>query len=398
MKQGWEIKKLGDVLTIERGGSPRPIDKYITTDSDGFNWIKISDATVSTKYIYATKEKISKKGLYKTRLVTEGDFILSNSMSFGRPYIMKTTGCIHDGWLVLRQDKEVKFNTEFLYYLLSSPYVFQQFNYLASGSTVRNLNIALVSSVLVPIPPLPEQEKIVSILDKAFFAIEQAKQNAEKNLKNAKELFDSYLNSIFTNKGDDWEEKSLKEIAEYFNGLTYSPKDVSDSGILVLRSSNIQNDELDFTDNVYVNLTVKDKIKVKENDILMCSRNGSKRLVGKAAKIQGLEVEMTFGTFMMIIRSDSHEMLSWFLKSVNFKEQISQGENTMINQITRYMLDEVVVSMPKNKDMQIKLSHHLKSLQKYIKNLENIYQQKITELESFKKSILQKAFNGELNI
>jgi type I restriction enzyme S subunit len=141
MKQDWEFKKLGEILSIQRGGSPRPINKYITNSPDGINWIKISDATASDKYIFETKEKITKDGLHKTRVVNNGDFILSNSMSFGRPYIMRTTGCIHDGWLVLKQESHQIFETEFLYYLLSSPIVFNQFDSLAAGSTVRNLNI-----------------------------------------------------------------------------------------------------------------------------------------------------------------------------------------------------------------------------------------------------------------
>ena len=95
LPEGWEVKKLGDVLSIERGGSPRPISKYLTNAEDGINWIKIADATASDKYIYETKQKITKEGLQKTRMVNKGDFILSNSMSFGRPYIMKTKGCIH---------------------------------------------------------------------------------------------------------------------------------------------------------------------------------------------------------------------------------------------------------------------------------------------------------------
>src|SRR5699024_7808757 len=94
--EGWEEKELGELLNIERGGSPRPISKYLTDDENGINWIKISDATNSTRYIYETKQKIREEGLAKTKLVEEGDFILSNSMSFGRPYIMKTTGAIHD--------------------------------------------------------------------------------------------------------------------------------------------------------------------------------------------------------------------------------------------------------------------------------------------------------------
>ncbi len=101
MKNGWQIFLLNDLCDIARGGSPRPIKKYLTNDASGVNWIKISDASASKKYIYNTAEKISLDGVKFSRIVNEGDFLLSNSMSFGRPYIMKTQGCIHDGWLVL---------------------------------------------------------------------------------------------------------------------------------------------------------------------------------------------------------------------------------------------------------------------------------------------------------
>jgi len=240
MKEGWELKKMGEVLSIERGGSPRPIQKYITNSPNGINWIKISDATASEKYIYETKEKITRDGLHKTRVVNEGDFILSNSMSFGRPYIMKTTGCIHDGWLVLKQNGEKIFETEFLYYLLSSPFVFQQFNLKAAGSTVRNLNISLVSSVNVPIPPLPEQQRIVSILDEAFAAIAKAKANAEQNLKNAKELFESYLQGVFENPKDNWEKRTLKELTSHLgDGLHGTPKYTSEGDYYFINGNNL---------------------------------------------------------------------------------------------------------------------------------------------------------------
>ena len=143
-----------------------------------------------------------------------------------------------------------------------------------------------------------------------------------------------------------WELKKLGEVAEYFNGLTYSPKDVSHKGTVVLRSSNIQNDELDFSDIVRVSVNIKEKLFVKDGDILMCSRNGSQRLVGKTAPILNLKEPMTFGTFMMIVRSEFSPYLLWFFKTDEFKKQISGGENTMINQVTRYMLDEIEVPLP----------------------------------------------------
>lgn len=151
---------------------------------------------------------------------------------------------------------------------------------------------------------------------------------------------------------EGWEIKKLGEVAEYFNGLTYSPKDVSDKGTIVLRSSNIQNDELEFSDIVRVSKNIKEKLYVKEGDILMCSRNGSKRLVGKTAPIFNLNEPMTFGTFMMIIRSELGPYLLWFFKTEEFKKQISGGENTMINQVTRYMLDEIKIPLPTLSEQQ----------------------------------------------
>lgn len=221
MKKGWERKKLGDLCEIERGGSPRPIQNFITSDPEGINWIKIGDATASGKYIYKTEEKIKPEGAKRSRMVYEGDFILSNSMSFGRPYIMKTKGCIHDGWLVLHKPKV---DPDYLYFVLSSDLIYKQFDLLAAGSTVRNLNIGLAKSVEIPYPPLPEQQRIVGILDKAFAAIATAKSNAEKNLQNARAVFESHLNAVFTQRGEGWVEKPLNELCTFSSGGTPSKR------------------------------------------------------------------------------------------------------------------------------------------------------------------------------
>jgi len=213
---GWEIKHLDEICEIARGGSPRPIKKFLTNDTDGVNWIKIGDASASSKYIYETKEKIKPHGIKYSRLVNKGDFILSNSMSFGRPYIMRTSGCIHDGWLVLK-DKSGLFDQDYLYYFLGSKSTYRQFDRLAAGSTVRNLNIDLVKRVKVTLPPLPEQKRIVAILDEAFEGIDRVIANTEKNLANARVLFESYLNAIFTQKCEGWEKKKLQEISIKFS-------------------------------------------------------------------------------------------------------------------------------------------------------------------------------------
>lgn len=202
--EGWQVKTLDQICEIARGGSPRPIKQYLTDDPDGINWIKISDATASTKYIYSTKQKIKQEGAKRSRVVKEGDFLLSNSMSFGRPYIMKTSGCIHDGWLVLR-DKSGVFNQDYLYHFLGSNAAYHQFDSRASGSTVRNLNINLVSSVEVPVPPINKQEEIVVRLDTLLAKKQALLDLYERKLEVLNELKQSILSNAFT--GDFYTDK-----------------------------------------------------------------------------------------------------------------------------------------------------------------------------------------------
>src|SRR5439155_13558849 len=112
----WPLVPLGEVFDIARGGSPRPIDQFITDDPNGVNWIMIGDASDNSKFITRTKKRILKAGVKKSRMVHPGDFLLTNSMSFGRPYIVQTTGCIHDGWLVLSGKQDV--DQDFFFHLL----------------------------------------------------------------------------------------------------------------------------------------------------------------------------------------------------------------------------------------------------------------------------------------
>ncbi len=194
---GWAVKTLGDLCEIARGGSPRPIGEFITVDVDGVNWIRIGDATASTKYIYETKQKIKPEGIHRSRMVYEGDLLLSNSMSFGKPYIMKTSGCIHDGWLVLR-DKSGLFTSDYLYYFLGSPVAYRQFDSRAAGSTVRNLNIDLVRTVEVPLPSILEQNRIAALLDKLSAARLLLTNTYETKLSTLANLKQSLLHMAFT--------------------------------------------------------------------------------------------------------------------------------------------------------------------------------------------------------
>ena len=193
---GWADRTLDQVCIVERGSSPRPIKEYFTTKSDGVNWIKIGDTEEGGKYVYSTGQKITQEGAKQSRFVKEGDFILTNSMSYGRPYIMKTSGYIHDGWFVLRLNMSL--DTDYFYYLLSSPIVQSQFARLASGSVVKNISGDLVKQAILPIPPLQQQhviaEKVMNLAveTQGLEAIYQQKLTALDDLKK------SLLNQAFS--------------------------------------------------------------------------------------------------------------------------------------------------------------------------------------------------------
>lgn len=191
-EKGWNVKRLGDVCLIERGGSPRPINKFITDDESGVNWIKIGDATDGGMVINSTKEKITPEGARKSRFVHKGDFLLSNSMSFGKPYILGVDGCIHDGWLVIRDENNV-FDKIYLYYFLGSPQTYEAFKNLAVGGVVSNLNKDMVKSVKVAIPSRKKQEDFAQRIR----AIEDQKETINKAIMEAQTLFDYTMDKYF---------------------------------------------------------------------------------------------------------------------------------------------------------------------------------------------------------
>ncbi len=181
--EGWVITTLDKICKVDRGSSPRPIKNYFTTNEDGVNWIKIGDTEQGGKYIYSTNQKITKEGAEKSRYVEVGDFILSNSMSFGRPYIMRINGYIHDGWFVLRLNKDI--DAEYFYYLLTSPYVQNQFKSLSAGSVVKNISGDLVKKTILSIPKLNEQKRLTEIFSKKQITL---KELSNIYMKRAKEL------------------------------------------------------------------------------------------------------------------------------------------------------------------------------------------------------------------
>ena len=395
MKKGWEVKKLGEICTIERGSSPRPIDNFITSDSSGYNWIKIGDTKNINKYLYSTKERITIEGTKKSRYVKKGDLILSNSMSYGKAFILQTDGFIHDGWFVLRLPENI--NTEFLFYAFSSPNVNEQIIKLSSGSVVKNISSDLVKKVDIPIPPLPEQKRIVEILDKAFAEIDKAKANAEKNLKNAKELFDSYLNNMLEKN-----KHLCKSLGNVCERVEYgSAKKSKSKGIVpVLRMVNIQNGKFDWNNLVYSdNEEDNSKYLLRYNDVLF-NRTNSPELVGKTAIYKGEMKAIFAGYLIRIHRKETLLDADYLNYYLNSEMAINYGKTVVISSV-----NQANINGTKLKSYPIPL-HPLKEQQSIVqkldelsavtKKIEETYKKQIEKLEELKKSILKKAFKGEL--
>lgn len=191
--EGVEWKKLGEVSSVMRGASPRPIKNFLSDKNDGIPWIKIGDADPKDKYIFSTAEFINKQGAVKSRFLKKGSFILSNSMSFGRPYILAIDGCIHDGWIAI-SNYESHINSDYMYYVLRTANVKRYWSMSANNGAVSNLNADIVRDTIIPIPPLSIQQEIVEVLDTFTDAI----SNLEEELALREKQFEYYREQLLS--------------------------------------------------------------------------------------------------------------------------------------------------------------------------------------------------------
>ncbi|MBZ7954978.1 restriction endonuclease subunit S, partial [Campylobacter sp. RM17709] len=324
LPQGWEVKKLEDIFNIERGGSPRPIKEFLTDKEDGINWIKIGDIK-NQKYLYKTEERIIQEGLKKSKLVVEGDLLVSNSMSFGKPVIVKLKkGAIHDGWLLLKE--KINLSKEYFYYLFSSNFMYNFLSHRASGSTVKNLNIDKLKQIEVPIPPLKEQERIVGILDESFAKIDESIKILEQDLLNLDELMQSALQKAFNPLKDDikenyqlpqgWEVKRIGDIVKLKNGFAFKSNLFCNDGIPIIRIKNIQNENVILDDLVFCNpddyKNNLDNYLIFKNDILIAMSGATTGKIG----IYNLNDKAYLNQRIGLLRIDNsilRKYIFWFL-------------------------------------------------------------------------------------
>jgi len=320
------------------------IAKRKPTDEDMKTYIGLEHLDANDLRVTRFGSKVPIKG--EKLLMTKGDIL------FGRrnTYLKRAAIAPHDGLFsahgMILRPKEKVIAKEFFPFFISSDYFLNEAIRISVGSISPTVNWGTLKTLEFELPLLNEQRQLSKIL---WAFIET--RNAYKTLLF---LTENLVKSRFVEMFGDpvtnpmgWEVNSLSDIAECFIGLTYKPDDVKETGIIVLRSGNIQNGKLDFTNVVRVTTDIKEKLFVRKDDILMCSRNGSEQLVGKVAIIPDeLNETMTFGAFMTIIRSKySHYLLSFF-RSKAFFEQITTAKTSTINQITKSMLDVIRVPVP----------------------------------------------------
>ena len=359
-------------MQIERGGSPRPIDDFITDSPDGLNWVKIGDAPAQGNYITKTAEKIKPEGLSKTREVHPGDLILSNSMSFGKPYIMGIDGCIHDGWLLIRNTYKA-FDLTFLCHLLGTPQMIIQYKSLAAGSTVNNLNKELVGNTVVTIPTIKEQRVLGQYLETLdnLITLHQRKYDKLTNVKK------SMLEKMFPQNGSNapeirfkgfteaWEQRKLGDVVDVRSGKDY--KHLSEGNIPVYGTGGFM-------------LSVNQALSYDE-DAIGIGRKGTidKPYILKAPF-------WTVDTLFYAIPREKVDLNFAFdvFQNIDWKKK---DESTGVPSLSKTAINEIDVLVPQYDEQQ-----PLGQFFNRIDNLITLHQRELEKLKNLKKACLEKMF------
>ena len=387
----WKYVKLGEVCTVERGGSPRPIDDFITTDENGINWIKIGDADESM-YITKTAQRIKPEGMKKSRYVKPGDFLLSNSMSFGRPYILKIDGCIHDGWLVLRDENNV-FDKKFLYYYLSAPITYKKFKSMAVGGVVNNLNSDMVRKVRVPMPSQEEQHQISDRLDRVSNLIFLRKQQLAKLDELVKARFVEMFGDPVYNEMH-WETKRLIDICRTIVDCPHSTPHYTtkDTGYKCIRTSAVKKNKILWEKVECISKQeYEERIKRKrpEKGDVIYTREGA--ILGIATVIDR-DYNVALGQRSMLLSPDIYKCTPCFLSmAMNFDSFLGKALGGVSGSASPHInvgdIKALEIIAP-----PIEIQNQFSTFVEQVDQQKQTVQQSLEKLELLKKALMQEYF------
>jgi type I restriction enzyme, S subunit len=398
MKTSWQTKKLGDVCEIINGSTPLRSNKAFWDDGD-VSWFTIDDIREQGHIIKYTKQKITKQSLGKSsvRLLPPESILLCCTASVGEYAITKiplTTNQQFNG-LVVKDKKSL--DSGFLFYFSST--LKDQLLGLSGKTTIDFIPISRLKGIEISLPLLTEQKQIVKKLDEVFEKVAMAKENAEKNLRNSRDIFNSYLESVLESVKKKAGEKKLGEVSESVEYGT-SSKSKKIGKVAVLRIGNVQNGRFDWNNLVYTDDQKEiNKYLLKNNDVLF-NRTNSPELVGKTAIYKG-EMPAIFAGYLIRIHRKKKlldaDYLNYFLNSDLAKEYGKRVVISSVNQanINGQKLKDYLIPLPSLAEQKT-IVKKLDALSVETKKLEKIYEQKLADLEELKKSVLQKAFVGEL--
>ena len=403
----WEVKRLGDVCEVGDGNYSSKYPKASEFIEKGIPFLTATNLKNGTivpdgmRFISEHLHKSLKKGhVIKDDLV----IVVRGSSTGNNSKIPKNyEGANLNSQLAFLRVKDTKLDSAYLFAAFNNPFVMDKVKSLISGSAQPQLPINKLVSIEIPIPPLAEQKRIVAMLDSSFSAISKAKENAEKNLKNSKELFESYLNNIFEKKGKDWEEKKLGEVCRLkppkseardklkaTDSVSFVP--MEDMGINQKYFIPEKERTLKEVEGSYTYFANGDVLLAK---ITPCFENG------KLGIATNLKNEIGFGSSEYIVFRVNKGLLSeylyYYLSRGKFREE---GASRMMGavghkRVAKEFVENYPIPLPPLSE-QKRIVAKLDALSEQTKKLEAVYLKKIADFDELKKSILQKAFRGEL--
>jgi type I restriction enzyme S subunit len=408
LPKGWEVKKLGEVCDIQLGKTPhRKTESLWDKGKETSNiWLSIADMQHG-KILYDSKEYISNLGIKNIKYVPKGTLMLSFKLTLGRVSFAGKNLFTNEAIASLVK-LSTKIDKNFLFYYFS----FFDWNKETEGDFKvkgRTLNKEKLKALNIILPPLSEQKRIIAILEYTFKAIDQAKTNAEQNLKNAKELFESYLNRIFEEKGDDWEgmalgDEKLLKIIDGDRGKNYPRKSdfKDDDFCLFMNTKNVRTDGFLFESKMYITREKDESMgkgKLARNDVVLTTRGtiGNIGIYNEDVPYENIRIN----SGMLIFRPNQEVVTSRYLfelfRSSIMKDLIKRHASGAAQpQLPIKTLINFRFPIPSSLEEQQQIVKKLNSLSAKTKKLEAIYQKKLDNLEELKKSILDKAFKGGL--
>jgi type I restriction enzyme S subunit len=385
MKKSWKVKKLGELCDVIGGGTP---SKRNTRFYNGnIPWATVRD--MKGDYIFETEHKITVDAVKQssTNIIPKGNVVIATRVGLGKVCLIKNDTAINQDLrgIVPKNKSEIEISFLFKWFKSIAHLIVQE----GTGATVQGVKLTFIKDLPITFPPLPEQQRIVSILDTCFEAIEKAKSNAERNLQNANELFESYLNGVFEKGGKEWEHKPIREICRLINGKAYKKEELLNNGkYRVLRVGNF------FTsDHWYYSDLELEEDKYCENEDLLYAWSASfgPRIWKEEKVIYHYHIWKVIPNEDLISKEFLYTIFEWDKEKI----KAEQGTGTTMIHVSKGSMESRTVPIPPI-EKQKRIIRELEKLRSETKKLEFHYRKKMDDLDELKKSVLQKAFSGEL--